>query len=252
MMRPRFECSLCGAQKRIAYRVCPDCHTQFPGWISLIDKYYTPTIQGEFQFHARSTDPDTSHEAAELADADTICSRVLEIIRSYGASGCISDQVCEQMSEHRRQAVTPAYARLLEKHLIADSGIRRVASATGRRQRVMVAIDFAPTPQPKRSAPMTPPKDRKTAAQKLTTKERKHLDWLSENGATPTVVILAIMSAGRSRGWAPASIAEEIATWFQTNNSSKSTCTSTLPESYFPEDSLSPQRPAFDISLDGE
>ena len=71
--------------------------------------------------------------------------------------------------------------------------------------------------------------------QALTQKERKHLDWLANNGASPEVIILAIMSAGRSRGWAPSSVAQEIAKWYEMRDSSKLELVATVQESSYQE-----------------
>jgi hypothetical protein len=48
----------------------------------------------------------------------------------------------------------------------------------------------------------------------LTKKEESHLFWLKQNGATPEHLILAIMSAGRTRGWTPRYTAETISRFF--------------------------------------
>lgn len=96
---------------------------------------------------ARQTDPDTSHEAAASLGG-TLCAklarRVYAVIRSYGEAGCISDDLLKHpsLSDLTYGTITPRYAQLMRKGLVADTGKRRMG-VSGRNQRVMVAKEAA-------------------------------------------------------------------------------------------------------------
>lgn len=87
---------------------------------------------------ARCTDPDTSKAAAAALDPTKLESEVLEVIKSFGNNGCISDQVESILSHIKCSSLTPRYAGLVKKGLIQDSGQRRVARSK-RQQIVWVA-----------------------------------------------------------------------------------------------------------------
>lgn len=89
---------------------------------------------------ARSTDPVTSHMAADelgQSHAEQLENEILAIIRSHGTDGCISEQVLDQISR-RVDSVTPRYISLEKKGLIVRLGATRPAR-TGRQQLIMVA-----------------------------------------------------------------------------------------------------------------
>jgi len=88
---------------------------------------------------ARCSDPDTSKAAAALLDPTKLEFEVLEAIKSFGSNGCISDQIEAKLSHIKCSSVTPRYAKLAQKGLIRDSGLRRVARSN-RQQIVWVAI----------------------------------------------------------------------------------------------------------------
>lgn len=88
---------------------------------------------------ARCTDPDTSKAAAASLDPTKLEKEVLEAIKSFGVEGCISDQIEAKLSHIKCSSVTPRYAKLAQKGLIRDSGLRRTA-LSNRQQIVWVAI----------------------------------------------------------------------------------------------------------------
>lgn len=90
---------------------------------------------------ARSTDPDTSQSAADTVDVESLQEKVLNAINSFGAKGCISDDVMGNFPFDGPQTITPRYKPLLNKGLIWDTGDRRKGGA-GKDQRVMVAAQF--------------------------------------------------------------------------------------------------------------
>ena len=84
---------------------------------------------------------DTSHEAALQIDTTRLESMVYEYIYSTGTRGCISDEVREAFPEHAYSSITARYRALLDKNLIADTGVRWPGKS-GRKQRVMIATKF--------------------------------------------------------------------------------------------------------------
>lgn len=86
---------------------------------------------------ARSTDPDTSHAAAETIDTTELERIVYEVIKQF-PNGCIGDDVVRMLPQFGVQTVSPRYAPLLRKGWIIDTGERRKARS-GRSQRVMKA-----------------------------------------------------------------------------------------------------------------
>jgi hypothetical protein len=88
---------------------------------------------------ARCSDPDTSKAAAASLNPAKMESEVLEVIKSFGIEGCISDQIEGLLSHIKISSLSPRYAGLAKKGLIRDSGLRRVAKSR-RQQIVWVAI----------------------------------------------------------------------------------------------------------------
>lgn len=88
---------------------------------------------------ARSTDPDTSHDAAKSFDPTALEAKVLEIIREYGTDGCIADQIIQRFPHEQSHTITPRFAPLMRKGWIEDTGDRREGHS-GRLQRVVRAI----------------------------------------------------------------------------------------------------------------
>ena len=86
----------------------------------------------------RTTDPDTSMDAAEKVDSTTLEQQVYEVIAKH-PDGCIAEEVMSHFPNHGVQTISPRFAPLLRKGLIEDTGERRKAS-TGHSQRVLKAI----------------------------------------------------------------------------------------------------------------
>lgn len=92
---------------------------------------------------ARRKDPDTSHVAAAKVKSAKLEAMVYQAILSFGAKGCISDEVRarKEFDGMPYSSVTARYAALIEKKLIFDSGQRR--KGNGRTpMRVMVADQY--------------------------------------------------------------------------------------------------------------
>jgi len=87
----------------------------------------------------RRYDPATSHESALAVDTTKLESMVYEAIKSYGALGCISDDLQAMFSHMPYSSVTARYRALLDKGFIEIIGQRRCKS--GRNQRIMRATN---------------------------------------------------------------------------------------------------------------
>lgn len=83
----------------------------------------------------RRNDPVTSFEAAIKVDTTRLENLVYEAIASYGADGCISDQILEKFPEMPYSSVTARYKALHDKGFIEIVGTR--TGKSGRKQRVM-------------------------------------------------------------------------------------------------------------------
>jgi len=95
----------------------------------------------------RRGDPQTSREAAEQLDVSKMERKVLAAITTFGAAGCISDEVLELLHNDRYSTVTARYKQLKEKGLIVTDDRKRKANS-GRQQLVMWAKDFyKPAPE---------------------------------------------------------------------------------------------------------
>ena len=86
----------------------------------------------------RTTDPDTSHEAAWTVDTTQLEALVYEVICKH-PNGVIADDVEQELSYLRSHSITPRFAPLIRKGFIFDTGERRVASS-GRSQRVVKKV----------------------------------------------------------------------------------------------------------------
>tara|TARA_R110000824_G_scaffold12903_5_gene56322 strand:+ start:5993 stop:6367 length:375 start_codon:yes stop_codon:yes gene_type:complete len=91
---------------------------------------------------------DTSAAAAYSIDPTHLEKMVYQVIRSFGESGCISDEVRAKLPHLSYSSVTARYRKLLDRNHIRDTGIRRPGNS-GRGQRVMVAraLDHPPPPE---------------------------------------------------------------------------------------------------------
>lgn len=72
---------------------------------------------------ARTTDPDTSHAAAEKPKG-TIRARTLECISKHGKHGATGHEIAGEC-RIKLNSVTPRLAELRHRQLIKDSGMRR-------------------------------------------------------------------------------------------------------------------------------
>ena len=86
----------------------------------------------------RTTDPDTSMEAAEKVDSTKLEQLVYEVIAKH-PDGCTSEELMAHFPNHGVQTISPRFAPLIRKGFIEDTGERR-RSSTGRSQRVMRVI----------------------------------------------------------------------------------------------------------------
>jgi len=93
----------------------------------------------------RKTDPETSREAAfsfteeSLSEIQTY---VLGIIKSFGSSGCIQDDVLEK-SKHKYNTTTARFVELEREGHIKRPGPKKKARS-GRNQRIIWATEFCP------------------------------------------------------------------------------------------------------------
>ena len=85
----------------------------------------------------RREDPATSFEAADSIDSTKLEKMVFDTIRSFGVTGCISDEVQSRLSDLAYSSVTARFKALIDKDLVIIIGKRKGRS--GRNQRVMVA-----------------------------------------------------------------------------------------------------------------
>jgi len=91
----------------------------------------------------RTTDPDTSREAAESINVNRMESIVLFHIWNSGPNGVTQDELLAELSPHYRYStVTSRPAALKRKGLVVDSGERR-PGVSGRSQIVLIAKEFA-------------------------------------------------------------------------------------------------------------
>lgn len=93
---------------------------------------------------ARTSDPDTSHAAAQSVaiDVSALEALVLETIARF-PDGCIADDIKAANPQYRRHTLNPRFAPLLRCGAIIDTGERRTAKS-GKPQRV---VKFVPAPE---------------------------------------------------------------------------------------------------------
>jgi len=99
-----------------------------------VDKFFG----SEPKMMVRTTDPDTSMDAAEKVDSTKLEQMVYEAISKY-PNGCTSDELMVHFPNHGVQTISPRFAPLIRKGFIEDTGERR-KSSSGRSQRVMKVI----------------------------------------------------------------------------------------------------------------
>jgi len=83
---------------------------------------------------ARDSDPDTSHEAAELMSREKICRLqfiIVKYLRQLGNMGT-SEEV-ENLSGISLQSLTPRFRPMVKKNILIDSGKRKTGKSGRRR-----------------------------------------------------------------------------------------------------------------------
>ena len=83
----------------------------------------------------------TSEEAAKSFDPTKLQAIVWAVIDRFGTSGCIQDDVLEDLSNYRYSSITSRFKELEEKNLIVRCEATRRGSS-GRSQRVMMSKRF--------------------------------------------------------------------------------------------------------------
>ena len=113
---------------------------------------------------ARNSDPETSHEAAEVfsKSSGAVDKRILELARTAAEHGITQAEVVDAMPEYKPGSITPRFARLIRQRRLVririgtrkptkcfPNGrpvhITRVDVATGHRVLVHWVLEFAPT-----------------------------------------------------------------------------------------------------------
>ena len=89
----------------------------------------------------RKTDPETSKEAAESLGVSDMEAVVASIIREFGATGAISDQVVDALPHLRYSTITARYKQLKEKGIICVDD-RKLKAESGRQQHIMWHKNF--------------------------------------------------------------------------------------------------------------
>lgn len=91
-----------------------------------------------FKLHRRN-DPDTSADAAYSIDTTALEAMVFTAIKSFGASGCIADDLLDRFNGYAYSSITARFKALADKKLIR-CGPEKRKGRSGRGQRIMVAI----------------------------------------------------------------------------------------------------------------
>ena len=100
------------------------------------DLFDTPA----YKLHRRN-DPQTSKQAAESLEVSHMERIVADTIRSFGATGAISDRIVDALPQYRYSTITARYKALKEKGIICVDD-RKQKGASGRQQFVMWHKDF--------------------------------------------------------------------------------------------------------------
>lgn len=87
---------------------------------------------------ARSTDPETSHDAAKLIDASRLEMIVLEEFRG-AKKGLTADELAKRLPGLPLNTITPRIAPLVRKGYLMPTGRRKASS--GRSQRVLEWVE---------------------------------------------------------------------------------------------------------------
>tara|TARA_Y100000816_G_scaffold10816_1_gene7038 strand:- start:6102 stop:6473 length:372 start_codon:yes stop_codon:yes gene_type:complete len=89
----------------------------------------------------RTDSDNTSIEAANSVDATKLEAIVWAVIDKYGTTGCIQDDVLNDLSNYRYNSITNRFKALEEKGLIVRCEVTR-RGKSGRNQRVMMSKRF--------------------------------------------------------------------------------------------------------------
>ena len=106
------------------------------------------------QAHARSTDPETSHEAAAAVTPDLreLQARVEAYARRMGGQGFVDAQMEEDLDDDG-STMRSRRAELTERNIILSSGSKRRWGESVRRRVVWIHRDFVDNPPPVIDAP---------------------------------------------------------------------------------------------------
>mgnify|MGYP001225935861 FL=1 len=90
----------------------------------------------------RTTDPDTSIDAAITVNATKLESVVLEAIKKWGEHGATMDEVEKTLSGIRSSSISPRFKPLMEKGYLKADGRTRKAIYSNKQQRILWATEF--------------------------------------------------------------------------------------------------------------
>ena len=90
----------------------------------------------------RTTDPDTSIDAAISIDPTRLESLVLDAIRHFGESGATMDEVDRALPDVRASSISPRFKPLMEKGFVIGDGRTRKAIYSNKQQRILWAVEF--------------------------------------------------------------------------------------------------------------
>jgi len=93
-----------------------------------------------WKYLCRRGSSDTSVEAAKAVDSKGLEQQVYNIIACFGTTGCIQDDVLNEMPWLPYSSVTARFAALKRKGLVQLTGEKRVGRS-GKKQAVMVAVN---------------------------------------------------------------------------------------------------------------
>jgi hypothetical protein len=87
----------------------------------------------------RTDDPSTSQQAAQKVNSTKLEREVLEAIRTYGTTGCTSDELRERyFPRHPYSSITARYKALYDGGYLESAGTK--PGWSGRQQRIMIAL----------------------------------------------------------------------------------------------------------------
>tara|TARA_R110000796_G_scaffold252345_1_gene386184 strand:+ start:2527 stop:2847 length:321 start_codon:yes stop_codon:yes gene_type:complete len=90
----------------------------------------------------RTTDPQTSVDAAKSLNPTRLESLVLEAIRQREDFGCTMDEVESLLPKVRASSISPRFKPLMEKGYVVGDGRTRKAIFSNKQQRILWAKEF--------------------------------------------------------------------------------------------------------------